>query len=112
MKAMCSKRLWRYVVISLIAAGPVGGFLFGLLNAGDPDPNPIGRLVYACLMAFATTVHAGTPPNTALGAGHSFNVWPHIAVGFFLTFGAFVCWELKRGNKGAGSPQSSLPVTS
>lgn len=109
---MSSKRLWCFVAISLIAAGPAGGFLFGLLNAGDPDPNPIGRFVYACLMAVTTTLHAGTPPNAAIGAGHSFNVWPHIGVAFFLTLGALVFWDFKRGKKGARSPQSSLTVTS
>ena len=44
---MRSRRLWRHVAVSLIAAGPAGGFLFGVLNAGDPDPNPVGRVFYA-----------------------------------------------------------------
>jgi hypothetical protein len=45
-----------------MAAGPAGGFIFGLLNAGDPDPNPVGRFFYACMMAVQTPLHAGFPP--------------------------------------------------
>lgn len=84
LNAMSSKKLWRCVAVSLIAAGPAGGFIFGLLNAGDPDPNPIGRLFYACLMAVVTPLHAGFPPHHEAGAGQSYNVWPHIAVSFLL----------------------------
>lgn len=72
------------MAVSLVAAGPGGGFLFGLLHAGDPDPNPIGRLVYACLMAVMTPLHAGFPPRPEAGAGQSFNLWPYIAMAFVL----------------------------
>ncbi|MGC3959686.1 MAG: hypothetical protein QM813_17700 [Verrucomicrobiota bacterium] len=101
-KIMNSKRLWRHVAVSLIAAGPAGGFIFGLLNAGDPDSNPIGRLVYACLMTVVTPLHAGFPPNAEAGAGHSFNAWPHIAIAYLLIFSWFVIrdWKLsKKRNK-------------
>lgn len=92
---MKSNRLWRSVVISLIAAGPAGGFLFGLFHAGDPDPNPIGRLVYALMMAGLTPLHAGFPPNSAAGVGHSFNVWPYIIVSFLLIGGGLVYRDRK-----------------
>jgi hypothetical protein len=92
---MNAKRLWRHVAVSLIAAGPAGGFLFGLLNAGDPDGNPVGRVVYAFMMAALTPVHAGFPPNTAAGEGQSFNVWPHIAVSGLLIFGGLAYRDRK-----------------
>lgn len=87
---MKSKHLWRNLAISLLAAGPAGGLIFGLLNPGDPDPNPIGRLAYACMMMFLTPLHAGFPPNNAAGAGHTFNAWPHIAIAYLLIFGGHV----------------------
>jgi hypothetical protein len=95
---MSSKRLWLHVAVSLIAAGPAGGFLFGLLNPGDPDGNPVGRVFYSFMMAVVTPLHAGFPPNNAAGAGQSFNVWPHIAVSCLLIFGWFVYrdWKLAR----------------
>jgi hypothetical protein len=94
---MNSKRLWRHVAVSLITAGPAGGFLFGLLNAGDPDGNPVGRVVYSFMMAAVTPLYAGFPPNSAAGAGQSFNIWPHIAVSWLLIF----CWLVYRDWKTA-----------
>jgi hypothetical protein len=95
---MRSTRLWRHVAVSLITAGPAGGLMFGLLNAGDPDPNPVGRVFYACIMAVVTPLHAGFPPHNEAGAGQSFNVWPHIAISFPLIFGCFVYrdWKLSK----------------
>lgn len=92
---MKSMKLWRCVAISCIVAGPAGGFLFGILNAGDPDPNPIGRVVYAFMMAVVTPLHDGFPPNDLAGAGHSFNVWPHIAAAFLVILGWLVQREWK-----------------
>jgi hypothetical protein len=83
-------RLWRHVVVSLIAAGPGGGFLFGLLNAGDPDPNPIGRVVYACMMAARAPLHGGFPPHDGALAGRAVNVWPHMVIAFLLTITCLV----------------------
>jgi hypothetical protein len=96
---MRSKRLWRCVAISLIAAGPVGGFVFGLLNAGDPDPNPIGRFFYACIMAVVTPLHAGFPPHPASSAGQSINVWPHITASFLLILSWFLYHDWKSSKK-------------
>ena len=91
-------RLWRHVAVSLILAAPAGGFMFGLLNAGDPDSNPVGRVFYACIMAVVTPLHAGFPPHNESGAGQSFNVWPHIAISFLLIFSWFVHrdWKLSK----------------
>lgn len=69
--------------------------MLGLLNAGDPDPNPIGRVVYACMMAVVTPLHAGFPPHPAAGAGRFFNAWPHIATACLLMFGWFVYRDRK-----------------
>ena len=96
-----AKRLWRYAAVSLIAAGPAGGFILGLLNAGDPDPNPIGRLVHACMLTVVTPLHAGFPPNNQAQAGQSFNAWPHIAISFLLILSWFVYrdWKLSKKSK-------------
>ena len=83
---MNPKKLWLSGVISVIAAGPGGGFLFGLLHAGDPDPNPIGRVVYAFIMAFQTPLHAGFPLHNDAGTLRPYNAWPHIAVAGLLIF--------------------------
>ena len=93
---MNSRKRWLPVVVGLLAAGPAGGFLFGLLNAGDPDPNPIGRLMYACLMAVMTPLHAGFPPNPAAGVGQTFNLWPHMAAAFVLIWAVLTVRERKR----------------
>jgi hypothetical protein len=87
---MNSTKLWRPVLLSLLAAGPAGGFLFGLLHAGDPDPNPVGRLAYACMMAVRTPLHAGFPPDDSAGAVHALNVWPYVAISFLLILGWLV----------------------
>jgi hypothetical protein len=96
---MRSKRLWRYAAVSLIAAGPAGGFMFGLMHTGDPDPNPIGRVFYACIMAVQTPLHAGFPPRHDGGAAQSFNAWPHIAISYLLIFGWFVYRDWKSSQK-------------
>ena len=92
---MTSKRLWLYAAVSLIAAGPAGGFILGLSHAGDPDPNPIGRLFYAFIMAAETPLHAGFPPRPEAGAGQAFNAWPYMAISYLLIFG----WLVYRGWK-------------
>ena len=102
---MKSKRLWRHVAVSLIAAGPAGGFLLGLLNGGDPDPNPIGRAFYACMMAVLTPLHAGFPPHHAAGAGHFFNAWPHIAASCVL----ILAWLVYRDWKSSKTRNEPSP---
>jgi hypothetical protein len=99
MNTLKSKKLWLYAAISLTAAGPAGGFLFGATHAGDPDPNPIGRFFYACLMAVQTPLHAGFPPHPEAGAGQTFNLWPYIATAYVLIFGWLMYRDWRRGKK-------------
>jgi hypothetical protein len=88
-------KLWRHLAVSLIAGIPSGGFLFGLVKGGDPDPNPVGRIVYAFIMAAMTPLHVGFPPNVEAGAGKSFNTWPHIAISSLLILSCFLYRDWK-----------------
>lgn len=94
-----SKSLWLYAAVSLVAAGPAGGFAFGLTHAGDPDPNPIGRVFYSFIMAVQTPLHAGFPPNPEAGAGQTFNLWPYIVVSGLLIFSWFVYRDWRSSKK-------------
>lgn len=96
---MKTKRRWCQLAVSVVAAGPAGGFLFGLLNAGDPDPNPIGRFVYACMMAAKTPLHGGFPPQDEGAASESFNLWPHIVVSCVVIFGWLVYRDWRTARK-------------
>lgn len=93
---MNSPRLWRHLAISLIAAAPAGGFLFGVMTGGDPDPNPIGRIVFGFMMAAVAPWHGGFPPHPEAGAGQTYNAWPHIGVTFLLIFGALALRDRTR----------------
>jgi hypothetical protein len=73
--------------------------MLGFLNAGDPDPNPIGRVIYAFMMAGLTPIHAGFPPHHAAGAGQFFNAWPHIVISGLLIFGWFAYRDWKSSQK-------------
>jgi len=75
--------------------------MLGLIHAGDPDPNPIGRVVYACMMAALTPLHAGFPPRPEAGAGQAFNAWPYIAISSLLIFSGLVYrdWNLSKKRK-------------
>lgn len=84
------------MAISLIAAGPAGGFLFGAMTGGDPDPNPIGRIVYGLMMSVVTPLHAGFPPHPEAGAGQTYNAWPQIGVAFLLIFGGLLLRDRMR----------------
>ena len=96
---MTATRLGRHIAVGLIAAGPGGGFLFGLLNAGDPDPNPIGRMVYACLMAVRAPFHGGFPPHDGAGAGRPVNVWAHMFIAFLLLISGLVLRDRRRSSR-------------
>ena len=96
---MSTPRLWRHIAVSLIGAGPGGGFFFGLLNAGDPDPNPIGRAVYACLMAVRAPLHGGFPPHDGAGAGRPVNVWAHMFIAFLLLISGLVLRDRRRSSR-------------
>jgi Trk-type K+ transport system membrane component len=94
--AMKSTKLWRRGVLSVFTAIPAGGFLFGVLHPGDPDPNPIGRIVYAFMMAVQTPLHAGFPLHHDGISLHPYNAWPHIAVAWILIFSACTYRNWKR----------------
>ena len=90
---MTPRQLWWRVATSFVAALPIGGFCLGILHAGDPDPNPIGRIAHAFLMAVMTPLRAGFPPHFAAGEGRSLNAWPYITAAFLL----ILAWRLDRG---------------
>ena len=92
-------RLRRHIAVSLIAAGPGGGFLFGLLNAGDPDPDLVGRMVYACMMVVRAPLQGGFPPHVGSGAGRPINVWPHRGIAFLLTIGGLVLRDRRKSSR-------------
>lgn len=94
-ETMKLKTLLSRIAISVVAAGPVGGFIFGLMNAGDPDPNPVGRIMYACLMSVQSSLHLGFTPSQAGGSVQSLNLWPHIAVAFGVIFATLVSRDLR-----------------
>jgi hypothetical protein len=93
---MRAKRLLLLAVISLLAAGPVGGFFFGALWANDPDPNPIGRTVHGLMMAVLTPLYGGFPPRNEGGVGSSFNAWPQIAIAGLFIFGWLIYRDRRR----------------
>ena len=96
---MSAKSWWHRIGLSLIAAGPLGGFLLGLIRGGDPDPNPIGRVVYACMMAVRTPWHAGFPPDDLAGGGRTLNAWPWIVVAALLILGLLAYPDRKRAKR-------------
>lgn len=106
---MTSKELWVRMAISAVAAGPVGGFLFGITHAGDPDPNPIGRVVYACMMAVVTPIHGGFPPHNDAGTVRTYNAWPYIAVAGILVLGWLVYRDARSGR--ANNSPGPIPRT-
>ena len=83
---MKSKRILTIAVISFVASGPLGGFIFGFLNASDPNPGILGRVFIGCVMAVLTPLSFGFPPQNEGGVGPPFNAWPHIAVAGLAVF--------------------------
>jgi hypothetical protein len=100
--SMRLRRLGWQVVVSGIAAGPAGGVLFGVLNAGDPDSNPVGRFFYACMLAVLTPLHVGFPAVEEAGASRLLNVWPHIMLAWLLVLSWLVWRDWRRGREGGG----------
>jgi len=89
------KRGLRHTGISLLAAAPVGGFLFGIIQGGDPDPNPLGRLVYGFMMAVQAPLAGGFPNHYSLGPDASINVWPYFGMAFVLIHAILVFLDRK-----------------
>lgn len=95
---MKSKRLLGIILISLVTAGPLGGFIFGFLNASDPNPGLLGRFFIGCVMAIITPLSFGFPPQNEGGVGPPFNAWPHIIVAWLIVF-AVLFYGAKRSSK-------------
>jgi hypothetical protein len=96
---MTFTRLFPLAAISVVIAGPLGGFIFGFLNASDPDPSFIGRVFIGCVMAVLTPLSGGFPPQSEGGVGPSLNAWPHIIVAGLLVFGVLVVWVQREAHK-------------
>lgn len=74
------KSLLGILVVSFIAAFPVGGFIFGFLTCEDCGWNVLGRAFIGCVMAVLTTVTFGHPPKNEGGVGEPYNAWPYVYV--------------------------------
>src|SRR4051812_35949967 len=85
-RKMKPSRLLVPAVISVITAGPVGGFIFGFMSCSDCGWNVVGRAFIGCVMAVLVPVHGGFPPQNEGGVGPRSNAWPHIAFGGLLVF--------------------------
>jgi hypothetical protein len=94
-----TKRLLALVGISLVGAGPAGGFIFGFMNASDPNPGILGRMFIGCVMAVLTPLFGGFPPQNEGGVGPPFNAWPHIAVAGLLIFVFLVYRDRRKSQK-------------
>jgi hypothetical protein len=87
-------RLLLPALLSLTLCMPIGGFIFGLVNAEDCDgilANVLGRPFIGLVFAFLTVAFWGFPPRNGGGVGEPFNVWPYIlpvAIVLFVTFAA------------------------
>ena len=96
---MKPRRLFVIALISVIAGGPLGGFVFGLMNCSDCGLNVFGRVFIGCVMAVLTPLSGGFPPQNEGGVGEPFNAWPHIAAAALTTFGILVYLESRKLRK-------------
>ncbi|MCX6938890.1 MAG: hypothetical protein NTU80_13565 [Verrucomicrobia bacterium] len=83
---MKTKRLLVITFISVIIAGPLGGFVFGFLNCSDCGSNIFSRAFTGSIMAILTPLSGGFPPQNEGGVGAPFNAWPHIIFAAIITF--------------------------
>jgi hypothetical protein len=90
MKAM---RILKLAAISIVAAGPVGGFIFGFITCSDCGWNIFGRMFIGCVMAVLTPLYAGFPPQNEGGVGPPFNAWPQIIIAALLVFACLLYRE-------------------
>ena len=93
---MKAVRLVAFMMISLVAAGPFGGFVFGFLTCSDCGWNIFGRLFIGCVMAVLTPLSGGFPPRNEGGVGEPFNAWPHIVMVGFVVFAVLVYRDIKK----------------
>jgi hypothetical protein len=78
-------RLLVIAAMSIVAAGPLGGFVFGFITCSDCGWNIVSRAFIGCVMAIVTPLSGGFPPQNEGGVGEPFNTWPYI-----ITAGLFV----------------------
>jgi hypothetical protein len=105
-------RLGRHAVISLLAAGPVGGFLFGFFCVRDPDPNPVGRIAISFVMAVLTPLHRGFPPESDRSDSPVLNAWPFIAIAAAIILAGLVYRDARQSRsalKSAVAPRKENP---
>lgn len=79
-------RLLVIAAISIVAAGPLGGFIFGFVTCSDCGWNVFARAFIGCVMAILTPLSGGFPPRNEGGVGAPFNAWPHIAAAGVIVF--------------------------
>ena len=96
---MKTRRLVVIALVSAVVAGPLGGFVFGLMNCSDCGWNVFGRVFIGCVMAILTPVCGGFPPRNEGGVGERFNAWPHIITVALITFGILVYLESRKPQK-------------
>jgi hypothetical protein len=95
---MTTKRLLVIVAVSIVAAGPLGGFIFGFITCDDCGWNVFGRAFIGCVMAVITPLSGGFPPQNEGGVGAPFNAWPHIAGAGIVVF-AILFYRERRKRK-------------
>ena len=93
------KRLLAILGVSLVVAGPAGGFIFGFINCSDAGWNIFGRLFVGCTMAVIAPLSGGFPPQNEAGVGPSFNAWPHIIIAGLLSFALLAYREQRKIRK-------------
>ena len=90
------KRLLGVIAISIVAAGPLGGFIFGFITCSDCGWNILGRVFIGCVMAVLTPLSGGFPPQNEGGVGAPFNAWPHIAAAGVIVFAVLFYRERRK----------------
>jgi hypothetical protein len=105
-------RLCRHAAISLFAAGPVGGFLFGFFCVRDPDPNPVGRIAISFVMAVLTPLYGGFPPESDRIDSPVLNAWPFIAIAAAMILAGLVYGDARQSRsalKSVSAPRKEIP---
>jgi hypothetical protein len=96
---MKPKRLFVIALISIVVAGPFGGFVFGFLNCSDCGWNIFSRTFIGCVMAILTPLSGGFPPQNEGGVGPPFNAWPHIIAAAITIFIILIYRERRKIKK-------------
>ena len=96
---MSARRTAVIAAVSLMLAGPIGGFIFGFLSCSDCGWNVLGRAFIGLVMAVITPLSGGFPPQNEGGVGPSSNAWPHILVAAAVVFGLLVYRERRKAKR-------------